>query len=176
MDIENVARTLAGIGPCQGLTVDEAKHVAAAGTIRDAGEGDVLIREGDTTREMLVLLDGKAEVWKRDPQGGEDLLLAEIEAGESIGELAMLRSERRVATVRAVRPCKLFVLDHTGFDDLVAKGDPAAFKMGLQLARVVTDRMVLLHKKVMEYFKAQAQPRPQEFASFKQELMSNWDF
>jgi CRP-like cAMP-binding protein len=93
-----------------------------------------------------------------------------------VGELSMLCTDRRLATVRAVEPCKLFVLNRPAFDALVEQGDPAVYKIALQLARVVCDRMRLMHDKVLEYILAEDQPRAQEFASFKRELMVNWDF
>ena len=45
----------------------------------------------------------------------------------------------------------------------------------LQLARVVADRMMLMHEKMMEYLR-NGDVRPHEFSSFKREMMRNWDF
>ena len=176
MDVELATKLSKVAGVCRNLSSEEVQRIAEAGELREAAAGDVLIREGDTSHEMFVFLEGRAEVWKSNPQRGDDLKLSEIEPGDAVGELSMLRTERRIATVRAAEPCKLFVLDRPAFDALVEQGDPAAYKVALQLARVVSDRMSLMHDKVMEYFAADTPPRPQEFASFKRELMANWDF
>jgi CRP-like cAMP-binding protein len=176
MDIELAARLLKIAGVCEGLSDEEAVRIAQAGELRDAVAGDVLIAEGDTSQEMFVFLEGRAEVWKADPKGRQDMRLGEIGTGDAVGELSMLCTDRRLATVRAVEPCKLFVLNRPAFDALVEQGDPAVYKIALQLARVVCDRMRLMHDKVLEYILAEDQPRAQEFASFKRELMVNWDF
>ena len=77
-------------------------HTVAAGT--------VIIKKGDPGTEMYVLCRGEAEVLD-----GAGKLVALLHAGDCFGELALLLSESRTATVRAKTQCDLFVLDRTDF-------------------------------------------------------------
>jgi len=172
---DDLLRLLAAARPCAGLSDDEVRRVASLGNVREAAVGENLIVEDDASHEMFVVLEGTAGVFKADPANTRELKLGEIARGDAIGELSMLRTERRLATVRAETPCRLFVLDRPAFDALIAEGDPAGYKMALQLARIVSGRMIFMHEKLMEYL-CKGEVRQHEFASFKQDMMRNWDF
>ncbi len=61
-----------------------------------AGAGEFLFEQGDLPYEFFVIESGDAEV-VRDGD-----VLARIGPGELVGEMALLRGERRMASVRAV--------------------------------------------------------------------------
>ncbi len=67
-------------------------------------EGHELVREGQFAHEFFVIEDGVAEV-RRD---GERL--AELGAGDFFGEIGLLETERRTATVVATTPMELIVM------------------------------------------------------------------
>ncbi|QDV32310.1 glucose-6-phosphate dehydrogenase [Tautonia plasticadhaerens] len=72
--------------------------------------GEVIIREGDPGSEMYLICRGEAEVID-----GEGEVLATLREGACFGEVALLLSEHRTATVRARTSCDLFVLDRADF-------------------------------------------------------------
>lgn len=57
--------------------------------------GDLLIREGTTTRTVFGILEGLVEVTRGDR------LVAVLSAGDTVGEMAMVLGSDRTATVRA---------------------------------------------------------------------------
>jgi CRP-like cAMP-binding protein len=61
----------------------------------NAQAGEILMEQGDMPFEMLVIESGTVEI-VRD---GE--VLAVLGAGDPVGEMSLLRQERRMATVRA---------------------------------------------------------------------------
>ncbi len=67
-------------------------------------EGHELVREGQFAHEFFVIEDGAAEV-RRD---GERV--AELGAGDFFGEIGLLETERRTATVAATTPMDLIVM------------------------------------------------------------------
>ena len=73
--------------------------------------GETVIRAGDLGREMYVICRGQVEVL--DASGK---FLTTLGEGDFFGELSLLLSMPRVATVRATQPCDLFVLDGVEFD------------------------------------------------------------
>ena len=60
-------------------------------------QGQVVIREGDTGDYFYLIDSGRCEVSRR--VGGADMLLAELKAGDSFGEEALLSDARRNASV-----------------------------------------------------------------------------
>lgn len=65
----------------------------------------VLLQEGERGQEAIFIVDGLVRV-ERD---GQELAL--LGPGDVIGEMAILESVRRNATVTSVTPVRVFVLD-----------------------------------------------------------------
>jgi CRP-like cAMP-binding protein len=68
--------------------------------------GTIIIKKGDPGTEMYVMCRGEAEVLD-----GAGQVKAALRDGDIFGEIAVLLSEPRVATVKAKTTCDLFVLD-----------------------------------------------------------------
>src|SRR5471032_3127964 len=67
-------------------------------------EGEELATEGRFAHEFFVIEDGEAEVL----QGGSRI--AELGPGDFFGEIALLETERRTATVVAATPMRVIVM------------------------------------------------------------------
>ncbi|HEX8199555.1 MAG TPA: glucose-6-phosphate dehydrogenase [Isosphaeraceae bacterium] len=76
-----------------------------------ASPGETIIRQGEMGSEMYFLCRGQVEV--RDDGAGT--LLTTLGEGQYFGELSLLLSQPRAATIRAAAPCDLFVLDKADF-------------------------------------------------------------
>jgi glucose-6-phosphate 1-dehydrogenase len=72
--------------------------------------GNYIIREGEAKGDMYILCRGRAEV-VHEP----DDLVATLGEGDYFGELSLLLSRPRTASVRAATACELFVLDQADF-------------------------------------------------------------
>lgn len=71
---------------------------------------EIIIKAGDKGNEMYFLFHGEVEVL--DPKGHQ---LVRLRAGSFFGEVALLKQVERIATVRAVTFCDLYVLSRTEF-------------------------------------------------------------
>ena len=67
-------------------------------------EGDVLVREGDFSYELMAIEEGTAEV----KRGGETV--ATLGQGDFFGEIGVLQNEMRNSTVVATSPMRLITL------------------------------------------------------------------
>jgi CRP-like cAMP-binding protein len=74
--------------------------------------GTVLAREGELGDEFFVVESGTAEVTR----GGAPV--AKLGAGDFVGEVALIREERRTATVTATSPMALIVMTGSSFRSL----------------------------------------------------------
>jgi glucose-6-phosphate 1-dehydrogenase len=76
-----------------------------------ASPGDTIIRQGEMGSEMYFLCRGQVEVL----DDGTGKLLTTLGEGQYFGELSLLLSQPRNASIRAATPCDLFVLDKADF-------------------------------------------------------------
>ncbi|MGZ3452770.1 MAG: cyclic nucleotide-binding domain-containing protein [Polyangiales bacterium] len=93
----------------KGLGARELAAVDRAAETKLVANGRELFREGDPADAMYVMLDGHADVLRRDARGVE-YLIGTIAPGELIGEMAAVERKPRSATIRATEECKLLVL------------------------------------------------------------------
>ncbi|MGH3101945.1 MAG: cyclic nucleotide-binding domain-containing protein, partial [Thermoleophilia bacterium] len=92
-------------------SMSEQELAAVAGEAGElsVGAGTVLAREGDLGEEFFVIESGTAEV----TSGGAPV--AKLGAGDFFGEIALIREERRTATVTASSPMVLIVMTGSSF-------------------------------------------------------------
>lgn len=177
MGEETLANLLADAAPLQNLTQEETMRLAGAGRLLTFAKGQDLLKEGDEGHEMLILLRGSASVWKQDTDKGESVRLNNVEAGEVLGEIACLRDERRLATVRAEEGCLVFELSRDRFDELLNKGDLAAYKLALKMARNLANRLAWTNDKIFGILHQHScDPESGEFDQIKDEFLDKWEF
>ena len=88
------------------LSEDEAKRLAAFATETSAAEGQILMKEGDYSVELIAIEEGTADV----VQDGK--IIASVGPGDLIGEMGLLERKPRNADVIASSPMRLLKLTH----------------------------------------------------------------
>jgi CRP/FNR family transcriptional regulator, cyclic AMP receptor protein len=88
------------------VSPQEWARFARLGSPRVYGCGQILLRQGETMDQILILLGGRVKVSLVDPDGNA-LLLAIRGPGEVLGEIALLDGAARSATVTAIDPCEV---------------------------------------------------------------------
>jgi CRP-like cAMP-binding protein len=86
------------------LSKKELRKLARVTDQVDVPEGDHLAKQGDFAYEFFVIDQGTAEV----TQGGRKI--RELAPGDFFGEIGLLESERRTASVVATSPMTLIVI------------------------------------------------------------------
>lgn len=79
---------------------------------RSCKPGEMIVRKGDEAHSMYIIASGDVEVLLP----GESVRLG---PGDFFGEMAVIERRRRSATVRALTPCRLLVLDAEDFHQLL---------------------------------------------------------
>lgn len=89
--------------------LSEAQRETILGAMRQLSiqRGETLVTEGGPSESMFIVLHGAFQVSRQDIQ----VPIAEIHAGELIGEIGFLANTPRTATVRALRDSAVLVLD-----------------------------------------------------------------
>jgi CRP-like cAMP-binding protein len=92
----------------EGLSKRELTELARATDELTIAEGTVLCKEGSIGNEFFVIVDGTADVTR------DGVHLATRGSGDFVGEIALIATTKRTATVTATTPLRCFIL--TGRD------------------------------------------------------------
>jgi cAMP-dependent protein kinase regulator len=88
------------------LSDDEAKRLAAFASETSVAEGQILMKQGDYSTELIGIQEGTADVI----QDGDKI--ASLKEGDLIGEMGLLEREPRNADVIATSPMRVMKLTH----------------------------------------------------------------
>ena len=107
-------------------------------------DGEVVVREGEETREMFIIREGRIEILKQ--VGGHEVRLAVLERGSFFGEMSLLEGLPRSATARAIGKTELVVLRPGSLLVQIRRDPTFAFELLQQMSRRVrelNDKLVL---------------------------------
>jgi len=113
----------------------EAEELWLASKRMLAKPGELVIQEGEPGGSLYIILTGSMEVTKRD--GDREITLATRQACDVLGEMSLIEQMPRTASVRAVEPSELLVVDREAFGQLLARHPNAA----ATLLRTVAGRL-----------------------------------
>jgi len=88
------------------LSEEEAHRLATFATETSAAEGQILMKQGDYSVELIAIEEGTADVIR----DGEKI--ASLKQGDLIGEMGLLERRPRNADVIASSPMRLIKLTH----------------------------------------------------------------
>jgi len=88
------------------LSDEEAHRLAAFATETSIAEGQILMKQGDYSTELIAIEEGTADVLRDDKK------IASLKEGDLIGEMGLLSREPRNADVIATSPMRVIKLTH----------------------------------------------------------------
>jgi CRP-like cAMP-binding protein len=127
---------LASISILQGLADDDLEGLLGITHVRDLGQGEVLFRKGDPGNQLYGVLEGSLRV-SGETEDGEEVIFGVLDAGEVFGEVALLDSSPRSATVTALDPTRLLSLHREDFLPFLSKHP----RVSVSLAAVLAERV-----------------------------------
>jgi CRP/FNR family transcriptional regulator, cyclic AMP receptor protein len=126
---QNVKVEALGRAPLfEGLSKKELAGLARVTEDLKVEPGTVLCREGKIGHEFFVIVDGEAEVTK----GGKRI--ATRGGGDFVGEIALLTTTTRTATVTATTPLRCFILTRGDFRRVLEESPGVQLKVMKALA------------------------------------------
>jgi cAMP-dependent protein kinase regulator len=97
------------------------KATVAVFEVRFVASNQALVDEGTVGNEAFIVARGELDVSKKTSAGGAPLALARLGNGALFGEMALLSSAPRTATVTACRPSVVLVGSKAALDRVAAK-------------------------------------------------------
>jgi len=113
---------------------------------RHYGRRQRIITRGETGSEFFILADGEAEVVLGGGHEPEEVA-DHLSPGDSFGEIALIGKVRRTATIRALTPCKVLVLEKDTFDRLFPEDSQARGRLTstIRQVKLVLESQALSH-------------------------------
>jgi len=100
-----------------GLAPEDLEKVAEIANEQLFFDQDLLCREGEPGNALYILVSGKVSVIKKT--GGQDAVLAERSMGDFVGEMAIIESAPRSATLKAIGEVRVLVIDGAAFNAIL---------------------------------------------------------
>jgi PPM family protein phosphatase len=97
--------------------------------------GETVMQQGDKGEELFIVLTGKVKVMRGDAQ------LATLNPGDHVGEMALVRSQPRSATVVSDGSSELMMIRRRDFFEILRKEHQLAVKLLWQFLGVLADRL-----------------------------------
>lgn len=121
VEIEEAApeRELPSIPLFSDLTKNAFIQLMERMSMRSFEPGEFVIREGERGQSFFILSQGKVRVTKLT-ETGEEFTLAHLGEGAFFGEMALLSSSPRTASVVAEEPCVAFEVSQAVLDEVIA--------------------------------------------------------
>jgi CRP/FNR family cyclic AMP-dependent transcriptional regulator len=116
--------------------------LAALMSERRFAAGSEIIREGSSSTEMFILIEGRASVYKSTPTG-DTYKVAIFEGKNNIafGESGLIESDSRTATITADTNCLCLVLDRAAFERFSGNSPHWALPIYRRIAHAVMARL-----------------------------------
>lgn len=127
----------------------EIKSVARYFSISQFEAEQIIFKEGDVGHFFCIITDGIVSVRKTN-QDGEDIELATLPKGRTIGEMAVLDGERRSATCLAATDCTLLLLSKEALDKMIEDAPKVSAKVIRAIAISLSRRLRMADGKLVD--------------------------
>ena len=124
----------------ENFSTAEVRLLAHFMDVYRAEAGIEILREGEGGDFMLMLVEGKVDVQKRD-RGNTPQVLATLDAGKTLGEMSMIDGEARFATCVAIEPAVLAVLDRESLARIIVEQPLLGAKILMELVLMLSQRL-----------------------------------
>jgi CRP/FNR family transcriptional regulator, cyclic AMP receptor protein len=107
------------------LTEQDLTALTAEAVTKSHPKNTVILNEGEKSDSLYVILSGKVKVMMSGPDGRE-IILTMLGPGEFFGELSLVDSQPRSATVATMEPSQFSVISKADFKRVMAKSPQMA--------------------------------------------------
>lgn len=163
----------------RGLSAAECQQLSQVAKVRHFAPGEVILRQGEDSRQLWVVLEGKCEVVRFKDEKHDarhSLVLAVLEPYSNFGEMSFFHPAPHSANVRAQTEVKALVIARSNYDQLIRMGNGAAYKLAYNAVESLADRLRRMDEWVAEL--ADQNPpdaKVPEWSSFRDKLFSGWN-
>ena len=115
-----------------------------------AEPGIEIVREGESGDFMMLLIEGRIEVFKQD-RWNAPRLIALIAPGETLGEMSMVDGEPRFSTCVAAERCMIAVLTRESLARIILEQPILGAKILMELVLMLSQRLRQTSSRLVGY-------------------------
>ena len=115
-----------------------------------AESGIDIIREGDAGDFMMLLIEGRIEVFKQD-RWNSPRLIAVLDPGKTVGEMSMIDGEPRFASCVAAQHCLMAVLTRESLARIILEQPILGAKILMELVMMLSQRLRQTSARLVSY-------------------------
>ena len=121
----------------KGLEDQELQEVADLTELRTYPPNYVLCHEGAYEDVLYIIAEGNVVISKKIVEGEEDRVLRVGGRGDVVGEMALIQSVPRAATVRTTTECTVLEMEKRDFEVILQRSP----RMAIEIIRITLDRL-----------------------------------
>jgi CRP/FNR family transcriptional regulator len=150
------------------------QDLALASTMSELNDGDVLFEEGAPADEVAFVISGSIRLTCHAADGPE-IVVGYVQAGDILGEMAILDPAPRSASARAAENAVVLHLPRTLFEQFIDEGHAVARIMLIAIRQMMTQRIRVLNERIGALFLIDAEEDVgDEFQSMVVRLRGIW--
>lgn len=135
-----------------GMNAEELKIVAGHMSPLQLSAGETLFHESDKGNYVCFIAKGRLDVIKKkEDEDNKEVIIASLEKGRSIGEMAIIDDMPRSATVRAGEDALLYLLSQSAFYLILEKNPHVGIKLLKGIAKVLTSNLRITSSRLADY-------------------------
>ena len=118
---------------------------------QDFDNNDVILREGEYSGKVFLILEGSVRILGDVPIGDDYHVrpgVNDLGSGDLFGEFSLLDRDVHSATVTAISPCRLAVIDNQHLLDYLEVHHDLGFQLYREIALSLVRRMRMADKKI----------------------------
>ena len=132
------------------LTSDELRVISRHMNFMDFKQRETIFKEGEKGDFVCFITKGSLDIIKKN-ETGKDVIIATLGKGRSIGEMSIIDTFPRSATVKARTETTLVILTRKGFDNLIDEHSKIGVKILKGLAKLLSMNMRKTSSKLADY-------------------------
>lgn len=128
------------------LSVEQVLQISPHCELQEFKPGEIIVRQGDEADKFYIIVKGRVQVTNHT-ETGKELHIGWLHDGEYFGEVGLLQSHPRTATIRASSdgPVKVIAIDREGFSELIHDSEAAS----KDLSQAMYDRLMEMAGKII---------------------------
>ncbi len=119
-----------------GVLDPQLEQIASVANHRKVTRGTVIVRAGDATDSLYILINGSARVLNSDEEGRE-VILSILGPGDFFGEMGLIDGSPRSADVVAAEACEMLVISKADFKRCLQEN----FEVALNIMKRLVERL-----------------------------------
>ncbi|HLO35673.1 MAG TPA: cyclic nucleotide-binding domain-containing protein [Candidatus Deferrimicrobium sp.] len=151
MDAPAIADALRASPFTAGLGRSDRRRLESLATLRTVAVGDVLLREGEETPHLGIVVEGRIALRLLVPGRGPITVLT-VEEGDLFGWSAIVPPYRATSSAIAVAPGKVVLFDAAALREALASDDDLAAAIHPRLLQIVVRRLGATRAQLLDLF------------------------